>query len=81
MTAPHHPHEIEYFVDEEAQTTTDSTLTVSQILSKAGLDPADHFLIELRGDHRLEHRDRNETIRIHPKERFISVFTGPTPVS
>ena len=76
-----HDHVIRYFVDEEPQTTADAVLTVGEILTKVGLDPTTHFLIELRGNERIEHRDQNEKVRIHEKERFISVFTGPTPVS
>ena len=74
-------HPIHYFVDAEEQTTTDPTLTVAQILKNAGLDPATHYLIEIRGQHQVPHQDVNEVIHIHEKEKFISVFSGPTPVS
>ena len=77
-----HPvHSITYFVDNESQTTTEATLTVGQILKNAGLDPSSHYLIELQGDHQVEHKDINESIRVHEKEKFISIFHGPTPLS
>jgi len=78
---PGHVHAIHYFVDAEEQTTTEAILTVEQILTKAGLDPASHYLIELRGDQQIPHQNLNEQLRIHEKERFISVFSGPTPLS
>lgn len=81
MEERHNPHVIHYFVDAEEQTTTDPNLTVAQILKNAGLDPATHFLIEIRGQHQVPHQDLNEVIHIHEKEKFISVFSGPTPVS
>jgi hypothetical protein len=74
-------HTTEFFVDGEPQFTTEHTLTAAQILNLVGLDPATHFLVELRGNHQVEHRDPNEEIHIHEKQKFITVFTGETPVS
>lgn len=74
-------HDIEYFVDNEVQRTDNPDLTVAQILQKAGLDPATHYLIELRGHDQVPLRDINQVIHIQEKEKFISVFSGPTPVS
>jgi len=79
--AEHSVHTITYFVDNEAQRTEDPALTVGQILKNAGLDPSSHYLIELRGDHQIEYKDINQTIRVHEKEKFISVLHGPTPLS
>ena len=78
-----HPqnHVIHYFVDDEEQTTTAHRLTVEQILKNAGLDPSTHYLIELEGHHQVQHQNLGEEIRIHEKQKFISVFNGPTPVS
>ena len=70
-----------YFVDKEPQTTTEKSLTVKEILVKAKLDPANHYLIEIRGDHQIDHKDLSEEIKIHEDEKFISVFTGETPLS
>jgi hypothetical protein len=76
-----HGHTTEFFVDGEAQFTSEHTLTVAQILNLVGLDPATHFLVELQGNHQAEHRDAGEEIHIHEKQKFITVFTGETPVS
>ena len=75
------PHSIEFFVDEEELQTTDSTLTVRQILILAGLDPTTHYLIEIQGNHQVPHKDLGEVLKIHEKQKFLSVFSGPTPVS
>ena len=78
---PGHPHTMQFFVDGEPQFTTEHALTVAQILTLVGLDPVTHFLVELRGNHQVEHRDPAEEIHIHEKQKFITVFTGETPVS
>lgn len=72
---------IVYFVDNEKQETMEHLLNVSQILEKAGLDPATHYLVELRGEHQVKHTDPNEKLHVHEHEKFISVFSGPTPLS
>jgi hypothetical protein len=72
---------IVYFVDDEKQETTDPVLTVAQILEKAGLDPKTHYLVELRGEQQIKHLDPNEKLHLHEHEKFISVFSGPTPLS
>lgn len=75
------PHVTTFFVDTETLTTTEKSLSVKEILEKAELDPATHYLIELRGDHQIDHKDLTEEVKIHEGEKFISVFTGETPVS
>lgn len=72
---------IVYFVDGEKQETGDPILTVAQILEKAGLDPKTHYLVELQGEHQIKHLDPNEELHLHEHEKFISVFSGPTPLS
>jgi hypothetical protein len=75
------PHVTTYFVDNEAQTTAEKELTVREILTKAKLDPNTHYLIELKGNKQIEHKDPNEEIKIHEGMKFSSVFTGETPLS
>lgn len=77
----HLPREVEYTVDGVEQETTTPTLTVREILEKAGLDPSNHYLVELRGKEQIDHRNLDEPLHIHEKEEFISVFTGATPLS
>lgn len=71
-----------YTVDGEPQETSDHELTPTQILTKAGIDAATHYLVEIDGAHRVSFQGKsNEEIRMHENEKFISVSTGPTPVS
>ncbi len=74
-------HEITYYVDNEVQHTTEKELTVRQILAAAGDDPTTHYLLELRGNQQIPHKDLDELLEIHENERFAAIFTGPTPVS
>ncbi len=73
--------ELTYFVDGEKQETKERELTVAQILGKAGLDPKTHYLVELRGAEQIKLTDPNEVVKLHEHEKFISVFTGMTPLS
>ena len=71
-----------YTVDDEPQSTSSHTLTVTQILSNAGIDPATHYLVEIRGkDRESFEADPSKEIHMHEHMTFISVSTGPTPVS
>ena len=72
----------EFTVDDEPLSTSEHILTPTQILKLAELDPATHYLIELKGNTRESFKDRPDTeIHMHPHLRFISVHNGPTPVS
>lgn len=73
---------IHYTVDDEDQTTTEESLTPTQILSNAGLDPTQYYLVQVQGHHQVSYKDKpNEEIHMHPNLKFISVFIGSTPVS
>jgi hypothetical protein len=74
-------HVITYFVDNEEQSTTERELTVRQILTNSGNDPATHYLMQLQGNHQVPHRDLDERVKLHEKAKFAAIFTGPTPVS
>ena len=72
----------QYTVDDEPQTTTEHTLTARQILQNAGLDPATHYLVEIKGQHKESYQNKmDETIYMHEHMKFVSVFNGPTTVS
>ena len=71
-----------YTVDDEKQSTTDHVLTAQQILSNAGIDPATHYLVQIEGKNRISYKDEpSKEIHMHEHITFISVSTGPTPVS
>jgi len=78
------PKPIEYTLDDEPYTTIDTTLTPRDILTRGGVDPGTHYLVELRGNsgERESYQNRmDNVIHMHPHMRFLSVSTGPTPVS
>ena len=78
----HKPHEIEFSVDGETVTTTEHELTPVQIMQLAGVDPATHYLKEIRGQQQISYKDMpNEPIHVHNNQRFITNSLEPTPVS
>ena len=75
-------HEIDYTVDDEPQSTTSKVLTPRQILTDAGIDAATHYLVQLQGQHQISYKDTPDVeIKMHEHMKFISIATGPTPVS
>jgi hypothetical protein len=80
-----HPHVIHYSVDDEPQETTKKELTPRQIMEDAKpkrIDPESHYLVLIQGEHRHSYKDHpDEIIHMHEGMCFISVSTGPTPVS
>jgi hypothetical protein len=76
------PHVTTFEVDGEPVETTEKTLTPNQIMELAGVDPATHYLVELKGREQESYEGRaDEPIHVHEKQKFITVATGPTPVS
>lgn len=73
---------IEYKVDGEAQFTTEREMTPRQILVNAGIDPENYYLDLVKGGRTESYKDcMDKSIRMHPGIEFISVYTGPSPVS
>jgi hypothetical protein len=78
----HQQHEIEFTVDGEPVRTTEHQLTPVQIMELAGVDPATHYLKEIRGQQQISYRDTpNDPIHVHNNQRFITNSLEPTPVS
>jgi len=71
---------IEYFVNGEAQTTTEHRLEVRTILANAGFEPTTDWVLSRDKDGH-EFTDQDELVPIHKEERFTATFTGPTPTS
>lgn len=76
------PPTFDFTVDEEHFTTSEHILTPAQILQIAGRDPNTHHLVQLEGNHQHSYENTpNEPIHMHEHMKFISVPSGPTPVS
>jgi len=71
---------IDYFVNGEKEQTTQHKLTVTEILTRAGFEPATQYtLTRDEGSHK--YTDYQEEVPIHENERFTATFIGPTPTS
>ncbi len=72
----------DYTVDDEDQHTSQHVLTAGQILTNAGIDKAQRYLIQLIGKKQVSYENKNdEEIRMREKMEFITAGLGPTPVS
>lgn len=76
------PTTITFTVDGEPVTTHERKLTPVQIMELAKVDPATNYLVRVEGRHQVSYKDTpNEKIEVHKGEVFVTVPTGPTPVS
>jgi hypothetical protein len=75
----HHP--VHFTEDGEPLEIETGSLTMSEILALIGKRPDEWYLVEKQGRQRQDFRDPSEVVEIHEGARFITVFTGPTPVS
>ncbi len=72
---------VTFSIDGVEFTTDDRRHTAAQLLALAGLDPADYDLARVVGQGQVEKAFADDQeIQITPGARFVSVFTGPTPV-
>ena len=72
---------VTFTIDGIEYATDDRRQTAAELIALAGLDPADHDLAQVRGQGQVEHRYADtDDVQITPGARYISVFTGPTPV-
>jgi hypothetical protein len=73
-------HEMKYFVNGEEQVTHEHSLTVGQILERAGFLPVHEYELTQDSDgHTYDHYDHK--VELHEDERFTATYIGPTPVS
>jgi len=72
----------DYTVDDEPQSTSAHILTPNEILNNAKIDAATHYLVQLEGKNHVSYQGKpSEQIHMHEHMKFISISTGPTPVS
>lgn len=79
-TRPHPDQDVTVEVDNQPVTSPRDT-TVGALLHAAHLDPATRELVLVQGKHTTEYPDATTPLKLHPNERFITIATGPTPVS
>ena len=69
-------------VDDEPYPVTEKTMTANEILGLVPYDTAQYYLVELKGNHQESYQDKGlQPIRLHEGSKFLSIFTGPTPVA
>ncbi|OGZ05512.1 MAG: hypothetical protein A2845_05905 [Candidatus Lloydbacteria bacterium RIFCSPHIGHO2_01_FULL_49_22] len=73
-------HGIDFTVDGETLTTEKKELSVREILSMANVDSQQYYLVEVKGHQQEPHKDLDEVIKMHNHMKFVTVFTGQTPV-
>jgi hypothetical protein len=73
---------ITFTVDGETVQTRERRLTPNQILGLDGIDPASHYLVQVKGRQQISYQGKgDEPITVHEHAVFVSVSTGPTPTS
>lgn len=73
---------VTFTIDGVEYTLEDRRQTARALLVLAGLDSGDHDLARVTGQGEVEHRLHDEDeIQLVPGGRYISIFTGPTPVA
>jgi len=70
-----------YLVNGEEQTTDKDELTVREILENAGFTPAEEYKLTSANPKEDFTGRYDESVKIHPNQRFSAKFQGPTPVS
>ena len=63
------------------QVTSPRETTAGGLLRAAGLDPSTRDLVRIEGRTQHPYPDPGQRIELHEGETFITVSTGPTPVS
>lgn len=78
-----HPdhHAVRFTEDGEPLEIETGSLTMAEILALVGKKPDEWYLVEKQGRERLEFRDPSAVVEIREGAKFVTVFTGPTPVS
>lgn len=62
-------------------TLEDRRQTAGELLALAGVDPVDHDLARVVGQGQVEKRlADDDVVQLSPGARFVSIFTGATPV-
>jgi hypothetical protein len=74
--------QFEISIDGETYEAPEKTMTANEILLLAGLPTDKHYLVEIKGKHQISYQGQGDKeIHLHEKSKFISVFTGATPVA
>lgn len=73
-------HQVTVLIDRKAVKTPHRT-TVGQLLSDAHIDGSRRRLVRIQGKHQTPYPDLSTKLTLHTGEVFVTISTGPTPVS
>ncbi|MEX2416819.1 MAG: multiubiquitin domain-containing protein [Actinomycetota bacterium] len=71
---------VTFTLDGVEYTVTDRRQLAADVLRLAGLDPADYDLLRIVGKDKEQRFEDKEEVQLVPGGRYLSLFTGPTPV-
>lgn len=72
--------EVTFTLDGVEYTVEDRRQPAADVLRLAGLDPTDYDLLRMVGNKEQRYRDEQE-VQLVPGGRYLSFFTGSTPVA
>jgi hypothetical protein len=76
------PKKITIEVDDEKSEVEERSMTVSELLGLIDLDPAESYLVELRGQGgQKKYEGAEEEIKLHNGIRFVSADRAPAEVA
>ena len=81
MAAAEKPKHKTYYVNGEAETTTEDELTVQTILENAGFKPASEYTLKSVNPPEDFDSNYDTQVKVHENQRFDALHKGPTPTS
>lgn len=79
---PHeHEKDVTYFVNDEAQVSTEKKLTMREIVEGAGFSPASDYELEENDHSHRTYIDPDDEVVLHNGQHFTVTYTGVTPTS
>ena len=76
-----HPNAVHFTIDGEPVEIETDSLTMSQVLALVGKKPDEWYLVEKVGREQKKFEDPAQEVPISHGAKFVTVFTGPNPVS
>lgn len=71
-----------FTIDGVEYTVQDRRQSARTLLALAGLDAGDYDLARVTGKGQIDHRfEDNDEVQLVPGGRYVSMFTGATPVA
>ena len=80
-TSAHNPGPIAFVIDGASFTASRREMSAADLLKLAGLDPKQYDLLQILGP-KVEHTFHDaDVVELDKCDRFVSSFTGSTPVA